>query len=487
MPTKLEPKLNVAPIVTRPTAPAEVAAPMAVTTPKVEAFTNGKADAFTFQDKALTESLKQLHGDAATLEQVLPRQDPKVLIVGTARSKPVPGENGFLDYAWGERLGEELRKQKQSVGTGAGPGAMEAPLRGHARMDGLLDIEAKRSTIGWEAGEPTRQGANIILPHEQGASPFVQKDRLASMEKFLFRMEFLFRSTSDFVTTPGGYGTVAELFAFMAMKSHGHVGDPIVFGAPDDFFNKFNAAFEPFLNEREKPDLANIFTDPAKLAEHVAANGDHVPEEDLKVAVGRMVDTLEKGFHKLDGRPPAVAFFGGMGERSKAAAGIAGDIAKSLATKGANLRVGGSPVIDKAVLDAARSVNPKAELEAFAMEDAPVTNSDGLEYMRAKDVLVLRELMNSNLDGIVVAPEGAKQLGLLFTAACDIQTGEMPKGTPVIVIDPDGKFDEVKKMLKETMLSANRRYINPEDLDIFATVKTADEALAVLNKKRAEA
>lgn len=465
---------------------SEVAAPITQATVTVEdPFKNGKSDAFNLKDKDLNDGLKQLQGDAATIERVLPKQDDKVLIVGTARSRPVPGENGFADYAWGEKLGEELRKVGLSVGTGGGPGAMEAPLRGHARQDALMDIAARKKdpnkNIGWETGEPTRQGANIILPNEQGANKFIPPEHLASFEKFLFRMEFLFRNTSDFVATPGGYGTVAEVFSFMAMKSHGHVGDPIVFGSHDDYFKKFNAAFEPFLNESEKPDLKNVFTDPAKLARFIKKMPDTVAEENVGAFTARMRDDLERGFNKLDGKPPAIAFFGGAGARTQATAGVAAEIAEAMAKGGAELRVGGSPIIDQAVLKAAQSVNPDVEIQAFAMNDAPVSSQKGLDYTKVQDVLVLRELMDSNLKGIVVAPEGAKQIALLFTALCDMQTGEMPK-LPVVVIDPDGKFEDVKKMLAETMLAGGRRYINPEDLELFTTVKTSAEAIAVLNR-----
>ncbi len=441
-------------------------------------------------DPVLAESFRQLQGDAATIERVLPKQDDKVLIIGTARSKPVPGENGFADYAWAERLGEELRKVGLSVGTGGGPGAMEAPLRGHARQDAVMDMEARKSnpskTIGWEAGEPTRQGANIILPNEQGANPFIPQQHLASYEKFLFRMEHLIRRTSDVITSPGGFGTVAENFTFMAMKSHGAIGTPIAFGSHDDFFVKHNAAFEPFLNPKEAEDHQNVFTDPAALAKFVAEAKNTVPEEDISAMKKRMESDLLRGLQKLDGQPHAIAFFGGAGERTKASAGVVTEIAEAMARQGNTLRVGGSPILDQAVLGAAKRANPDAEVQAFAMNDAPVESTKSMEYTKVQDVLVLRELMNTNLKGIVVAPEGAKQLGLLFTALTDMQTGEMPK-LPVVVIDPDGKFADLKKMLHELMLTNGRRYINPEDLELFTTVKTTQEALAVLNNASAAA
>jgi predicted Rossmann-fold nucleotide-binding protein len=436
-----------------------------------------KADGY-FQDAGIAKQLHELRGDAATMERVLPSLDEKALVVGTARSKPQPGANGFQDYAWGEVLGEELRKAGLAVGTGAGPGAMEAPLRGHSRMDTLLDLNrATRNAV--ESKDPQRQGAQIILPHEQANNPFIPESNLAKFDRFLFRMEFLFRNTSDFVATPGGYGTVAEVFGFMAMKSHGQHNDSIVFGAPDDFFTRFNKAFEPFLNEREKGDLANIFDDPKELVKAITEMPNDTRPENLQAHIGNMTAQLEQGLRTLDGKPPVVAFFGGMGHRTKSVAGAVGDIATAMAKSGNTLRVGGSPVLDDIVERAARAVNPEAEVQAFAMADAPVQSRPGLDYQKVDDVLVLRELMNTNLKGIVVSPEGAKQLALLFTAACDVQTGEMPK-IPIVVLDPDGRFGELKQTLGELMLSSTRQYINVEDLDILTVTDNAASAIAAL-------
>jgi predicted Rossmann-fold nucleotide-binding protein len=459
------------------TAKNEKATPKAESKPVANP-AKSETQSLSFQDPLIDAAMKQLVGDAATMERILPQLDEKVLVIGTARSRNTPGANGAADYVWGVELGKELRKADRSVGTGAGPGAMEAPLVGHYQADEIIKSEAKRK--GETVESPDRQGAQIILPHEQASNPYIPEQNQGKFDRFLFRMETLFRNTSDLITTPGGYGTVAEVFAFMAQKSHGQHNDPIVFGAPDDFFTKFNAAFEPLLNDREKPDLKNVYNDPAKLVASLGATKGK-DREDIPALLKKMTDQLEVGMRKIDGKPPVVAFFGGAGKGSEAMAPVAQEIATAMAKKGTEMRVGGSPFIDKAVLAGARKVNPDAEVQAFAMADAPVESSPGLDYTKVDDVLVLRELMNTNLKGIVVSPEGAKQIALLFTAACDMQTGEMPK-VPIIVLDPEGKFAEVKKMLKETMLSDTRKYINPEDLDLFTVTTSAKEAIKLLNK-----
>jgi len=443
---------------------------------------NGKEDKLDLKNGGLGKQLRELQGDAKTIARVLPKQDPKVVIVGTARSKPVEGQNGFADYAFGEKLGEELRKAGLSVGTGGGPGAMEAPLRGHMRQDALLDAKAARTGKAIDAHEPQREGANIILPNEQGANPFVDHGRLGSFDRFLFRMEFLFRNTREFVATPGGFGTLAEIYTYLGMKTHGTVKDPVLFGAPDDFFKTLNKAFEPLVNPSEAAELRHVFSSPEGLVGAIDKTGGR-SDRAVPATVRRMRDELEAGFQKLDGKPAEIAFFGGGGPRSKAAAPIAQAIATGLAKDGIGLRVGGSPYIDQAVLDGARSVKADASVTAFAMGDAPVKDQPGAEYQRVQDVLTLRELMAANVRGLVVTPEGAKQIGQLFTNACDIQTGEIPK-IPIVVIDPDGKFKESLKAIEATMLSGSRQYINKEDLQIFTVTTSAEEALKVLESSK---
>ena len=118
----------------------------------------------------------------------------------------------------------------------------------------------------------------------------------------------------------------------------------------------------------------------------------------------------------------------------------------------------------------AKSSKPDTEIQAFALEDAPVQSHGKLEYTKVSDVLVLRELMDTAVGGMVVSPEGAKQIALMFTAACDVQTGKMPKA-PIILFG-----SAYWRRLVDFNFLVEEGMIQPEDLSLFAFADTAEEA-----------
>ena len=112
---------------------------------------------------------------------------PAVTIYGSARL-----QEGHPHYELARRTGAALARAGFAVITGGGPGIMEAANRG-----------AK------EAGGPSL-GFNIVLPHEQGLNPYV--DRSLSFEYFFVRKLMLRRYSQGFVLMPGGLGTLDEIF-----------------------------------------------------------------------------------------------------------------------------------------------------------------------------------------------------------------------------------------------------------------------------------
>ncbi len=449
-------------------------------------------DVVKLKDPELAKILAEHAKDARTLAESLPKRAPKIVVLGTARSKDKPGENGYRDYVWGYELGQESARRKMAMGTGGGPGAMTAPLAGLNAMVELIKMGQEKFdpaappqgvAPGSDVDDLDGQGDNIILPFEQELNSHV-KDK-ASFERFLFRMEALFRNTTAQIHTPGGFGTLAEAFSGLSLRLSRDIEDPVIFGAVDDYWEKLNAAFATLLPKEDAAPLGRTMRGFKDIIDTIADERRVANEEPIEPFIARELYDIAQGLAAIDGAPEAITFIGGEGEISKASAEVIAGIAKGVSQDGETLRIGGSKVVDAAV----KRGTGKLGLQAFALDDG---GCKGVSYNRVNDLLVLRDMLTTKTKALVVTPDSMQALAMLFVAACDIQTKEMPK-IPIVVIDPDGKFEAVRKTMGEVLLSQNadgtprRRYINPEDLDIFTVVKTKEEALAKLRQPKPQA
>ncbi len=112
-------------------------------------------------------------------------------------------------YQLSREVGAELAKAGFAVMTGGGPGVMEAANRGAKDVGG-------RSI-----------GCNIVLPHEQGATPFL--DVSLNFKYFFVRKLMLAKYSYAFVAMPGGFGTLDELFEIAMLVQTGKMEQfPIV-------------------------------------------------------------------------------------------------------------------------------------------------------------------------------------------------------------------------------------------------------------------
>ncbi|HXY41991.1 MAG TPA: TIGR00730 family Rossman fold protein, partial [Vicinamibacteria bacterium] len=119
--------------------------------------------------------------------RALAQLGPAVTVFGSARF-----EEGHRYYELAREVGRELARAGFVTITGGGPGVMEAANRG-----------------AYEAGGPS-YGLNILLPHEQGANPFV--DCSVDFRYFFVRKVMLVKYSCGYVVMPGGLGTLDEFF-----------------------------------------------------------------------------------------------------------------------------------------------------------------------------------------------------------------------------------------------------------------------------------
>jgi uncharacterized protein (TIGR00730 family) len=121
---------------------------------------------------------------------------PAVSVFGSARTPP-----DHPDYAMGQRLGSALAAAGFAVITGGGPGMMEAVNRGASEAGGLS------------------VGLGIELPFEQALNDWV--DMGIQFRYFFARKTMFVKYAQAFVITPGGFGTLDELFeALTLVQTH---------------------------------------------------------------------------------------------------------------------------------------------------------------------------------------------------------------------------------------------------------------------------
>lgn len=171
-----------------------------------------------------------------------------VAIFGSARLKP---SNRY--YKLAEETAYLFTKKGYSIITGAGPGIMEAANKGASK-----------------AGGPSI-GLNILLPSQQKCNKYVQTP--VEFRYFFCRKVMFAKYSKAVLVFPGGYGTLDELFEFLALIQTERIDKlPVILISKEFWGGAIGWIEEKLLKEDmiEKKDLA-IF--------HLVENG----EEALKI------------------------------------------------------------------------------------------------------------------------------------------------------------------------------------------------------------
>jgi uncharacterized protein (TIGR00730 family) len=133
---------------------------------------------------------------------------PAVSIFGSART-----QLSDRYYEAAVVTAELLGRAGFAIITGGGPGIMEAANKG-AKQSGALSI-----------------GCNIQLPFEQEVNTFV--DKAMTFRYFFVRKTMFVKYSEAFVTFPGGFGTLDELFGALTLIQTKKISDfpVILFGS----------------------------------------------------------------------------------------------------------------------------------------------------------------------------------------------------------------------------------------------------------------
>ncbi len=140
--------------------------------------------------------------------EVLSKVGDAVSIFGSSRTHPKDKYYGKY-YKLTEDIAYHLAKAGFAIITGSGPGMMEAANKGARRAKG-------RSV-----------GLNIEIPLEQKSNPYV--DILVDFHYFFIRKVMFVKYAKAFVITPGGFGTLDELFEAINLIQTERIGKfPVV-------------------------------------------------------------------------------------------------------------------------------------------------------------------------------------------------------------------------------------------------------------------
>ena len=175
---------------------------------------------------------------------------PCVSVFGSARTKT---DNPYYDKA--VETSRLLVESGYGVITGGGPGIMEAGNKG-------ADLGGGKSV-----------GLNIMLPFEQTNNEFVNHP--VNFDYFFVRKVMFVKYTQGFITFPGGFGTMDELFEALTLIQTKKIDSkPIVlFGKKYwqglvDWLDQAMLGQENNISPKDM-DMFKITDDPEEAVEHI--------------------------------------------------------------------------------------------------------------------------------------------------------------------------------------------------------------------------
>jgi len=125
------------------------------------------------------------------------RRRRKVTIFGSARTIST-----HPDYIAAESLARQMASHGWMIITGAGGGIMEAGNKG--------------------AGRESSMGLNIMLPFEQRANEYIDRDpKLVTLKYFFTRKLMFVKECSAVACAPGGFGTLDEMLETLTLLQTG--------------------------------------------------------------------------------------------------------------------------------------------------------------------------------------------------------------------------------------------------------------------------
>ncbi|MBN2172732.1 MAG: TIGR00730 family Rossman fold protein [Bacteroidales bacterium] len=198
-------------------------------------------------------------------------------------------------------------------------------------------------------------------------------------------------------------------------------------------------------------------------------------------AVFKIMSELVDGFETLARIGPCVSIFGSARTQpDHPYYRLAEEIAYLLTKKGFGVITGGGPGIMEAANKGAHFANGKSVGLNIDLphEQRPNPFIDQDKFINFNHFFVRKVMFMKYSQGYIVLPGGFGTMDELFEAITLIQTHKLVR-FPIVLVVKDYWLGLIN-WVKERMITENK--INPEDMDIFKVVDTAEDAVGVIEE-----
>jgi len=179
------------------------------------------------------QSANRMKDETLKTYELIEKRGRGVVFFGSARTKP-----GESYYDSTEELGYEVSSMLGStVWTGAGPGQMEAPLKGAVRAGGKIGgIKIKLNN---KESHFEQNIASILDGNDVAECKYFGPRKIGLVDAAMRHSE---DDRTAVLVTPGGFGTLDELFEFITLKQLSKLGSeypvPIIIVNYDGYYNE---------------------------------------------------------------------------------------------------------------------------------------------------------------------------------------------------------------------------------------------------------
>ncbi len=177
-------------------------------------------------------SVRTMANETIDAYEVINRQGRGIVYLGSARTKP-----GEKEYELARELGRDLALLLGSTSwSGAGPGQMDAPLRGAKEAGGK--IGGVKIMLDGNNSKFEEEISDVFAPGEVSSCTFFAPRKIGLVDAAMRKNEM---DKTAVIVFPGGFGTLDEFYELIVLKQLGKLGTqhtvPIMLMNYDHYFD----------------------------------------------------------------------------------------------------------------------------------------------------------------------------------------------------------------------------------------------------------